>query len=47
VQRCSNLGAQSNFTTIQSGVAGQPGLTTWIDAAAEGHESVFYRVGLQ
>lgn len=46
VQRSTNLLAQTNFTTIQTNVAGLEGLTGYIDVPPAG-VPVFYRVGVQ
>jgi len=46
IQRGTDLGAQPVFTTLQTGIVGQPGTTSYTDPTASGNSS-FYRVGVQ
>jgi hypothetical protein len=41
------LGAQPVFTTIQTGIVGQPGTTSYTDTTTNNGNACFYRVGVQ
>jgi hypothetical protein len=47
VERSTNLNAQSDFSTLQSNIAGQAGTTDYTDTNAIGAGPFFYRVGVQ
>jgi hypothetical protein len=46
IQRGTDLGASPVFTTLQTGIVGQPGTTSYTDTTASGN-ACFYRVGVQ
>lgn len=46
IQRGTDLGASPVFTTLQTGIVGQPLTTSYTDVTASGN-SCFYRVGVQ
>ncbi len=47
LQSSTNLGVQPAFTTIQSNIVGQAGVTSYTDTNAIGAGPFFYRVGVQ
>jgi hypothetical protein len=47
IQRGTDLGAQPVFTTLQTGIVGQPGTTSYTDPTANNGNACFYRVGVQ
>ena len=47
LQQSTNLGAQLAFSTIQSNIVGQAGITDYTDTNAVGNGPFFYRVGVQ
>jgi hypothetical protein len=47
VQSASDLSVGSPFSTIQSNIAGQAGVTTFTDPAGTNASAMFYRVGVQ
>ena len=47
IQRGTDLGAQPVFTTIQTGIVGQPGTTSYTDTTTNNGNACFYRVGVQ
>jgi hypothetical protein len=47
IQRGTDLGAQPVFTTLQTGIVGQPGTTSYTDTTANNGNACFYRVGVQ
>jgi hypothetical protein len=46
LQRSTGLG-QSNFSTIQDNIVGQPGTITYVDTNGVGPGPFFYRVGVK
>jgi hypothetical protein len=47
VQRATNLATPPAFLTLQSNLAGNSGVTTYVDTNASGGGPFFYRVGVQ
>jgi hypothetical protein len=47
LERCTDLGAQPAFYTIQTGITGQAGTTSYTDTDATGGSLCLYRVGVQ
>jgi hypothetical protein len=47
LQRSANWTAASGFSSIQSNIAGQAGMTSFIDTNTSGSGAGFYRVGVQ
>jgi hypothetical protein len=47
LERCTDLGTQPAFYTIQTGISGQAGTTSYTDTDATGSSLCLYRVGVQ